>query len=297
MQSFVCAAMALTALALALEAQAQDAKALRARHAALRAELADNAFGRPLYVESSQQGGEHKGAIYAVIEQPFQRVGTALRRSAPWCDVLIVQANVKNCEASASGAETLSLFVARRAADPLEQAYRVDFSYTPRLTADYLQVALDSPEGPFGTTDYRIRLEAAALDAERTFMRLVYSYELHGAARLGMKVYLASSGRDKVGFSVVERTPAGAPVYIGGVRGVVERNTMRYYLALEAYLGTLNAPADERVDKRLRAFHAGLERYPRQLRELDLAEYLEIKRRDASRVAISAGKPLPDTLN
>jgi hypothetical protein len=68
------------------------------------------------------------------------------------------------------------------------------------------------------------------------------------------------------------------------VRGVVERNTMRYYLALEAYLGTLDAPAPQRVDKRLRAFHAGLERYPQQLHELELAEYLEIKRRDVSRV-------------
>jgi hypothetical protein len=59
---------------------------------------------------------------------------------------------------------------------------------------------------------------------------------------------------------------------------------MRYYLALEAYLGTLGAPAEERTEKRLRAFHAGLERHPRQLHELELAEYLEIKRRDASRV-------------
>jgi hypothetical protein len=38
------------------------------------------------------------------------------------------------------------------------------------------------------------------------------------------------------------------------------------------------------MEKRLRAFHAGLERYPLQLRELELAEYLEIKRPDASRV-------------
>jgi hypothetical protein len=297
MQAYVCAAVALTSLALAVQAHAQDAQALRARHAALQAKLAHNAFGRPLYVESSQKGGEHKGSIYAVIEQPFQRVGAALRRAAPWCDVLIVQANVKNCEASASGGETLSLFIARRAADPLEQAYRVDLSYVPRTGSDYLHVALDSPEGPFGTTDYRIRLEAAALDAKRTFMRLVYSYELHGTARFGMKVYLASSGRDKVGFSIVDRTAEGAPVYIGGVRGVVERNTMRYYLALEAYLGTLDVPVDERMEKRLRAFHAGLERYPRQLRELDLGEYLEIKRGDASRVALSAGKPRKDAIN
>jgi hypothetical protein len=143
---------------------------------------------------------------------------------------------------------------------------------------------LDAAEGPFGTTDYRIRLEAAPLDQNRTFLHLAYSYTLRSAARMGMSMYLGSSGRDKVGFSVVDRTRDGRPVYVGGVRGVVERNTMRYYLALEAYLGTLEAPAAERMEKRLRAFHAGLERYPLQLRELELAEYLEIKRRDASQV-------------
>ena len=74
-----------TLLVLAAAVDAQDAQALRARHAALRAELADNAFGRPLHVESSENGGEHKGAIYAVIGQPFSRLATALRRPVQWC--------------------------------------------------------------------------------------------------------------------------------------------------------------------------------------------------------------------
>lgn len=277
--------MAFVLLALAIPVQAQDAHALRARYATLRTELANNPFGHPLYVDSSENAGEHKGAIYAVIEQPFQHVGAALRRAAKWCDVLILQANVKNCAASNGGAETLSIFVARRPADAPDRAYRVDFSYgVPAAGADYLRVALNSPEGPFGTTDYRILFEAAPLDQNRTFLHLAYSYTLGVAARIGMHVYLTSSGRDKVGFSVVDRTPDGRPVYVGGARGVVERNTMRYYLAVEAYLSSLGAPGAEQMERRLHAFHAGLERYPLQLRELELAEYLEIKRQDASRV-------------
>jgi len=276
-------------LAWVLPVQAQDAHALRARHAALSAALADNPFGRPLYVESSEKSGEHKGGIYAEIAEPFKRVSEKLRRAAQWCEVLILQANVKSCEASKAGAETLSILVARKPADALDSAHRIDFSYrVPAAAADYLHVTLDSPEGPFGTTDYRIRFEAAPLDQGRTFVHLAYSYTLRGLARMGMKMYLASSGRDKVGFSVVGRTPEGGPVHIGGVRGVVERNTMRYYLALEAYLGTLDSPPAERMEQRLRAFHAGLERYPRQLRELELAEYLHIKRRDASGVVQQA---------
>jgi hypothetical protein len=280
--AFTCVPFVL--IALAIPVQAQDAQALRARHAALRAQLADNPFGRPLHVESSESSGQHKGAIYAVVEQPFKHVGAALRRAAQWCDVLILLASVKNCEASNSGGEAISIFVARKPTDPIERAYRVDFGYeVPATGADYLQVALNAPKGPLGTTDYRIRLEAAPLDQKRTFLHMAYSYTLRSTARMGMSMYLATSGRDKVGFSVVGRTPDGRPVHVGGVRGVVERNTMRYYLAVEAYLGTFDAPATQRMEKRLRAFHAGLERYPLQLHELELAEYLEIKRRDINR--------------
>jgi hypothetical protein len=270
-------------LALAMPAQGQDAQALRERHAALRAQFADNAFGRPIHVESGEKGREHRGAIHAVIDQPFSRVGPALRHAAQWCDVLILQANVKNCEA-APGGEALGIFVARKPTDSASRAYRVDFAYELRAAAaDYLHVALNAPEGPLGTTDYRIRLEATPLDANRSFLHLSYSYSLHTTARMGMQMYLSTSGRDKVGFSVAERTAAGEPVYVKGMRGVVERNTMRYYLALEAYLGTLESSPAQRVDKRLRAFHAGLERYPKQLHELELAEYLEIKRPDVAR--------------
>ena len=268
--------------ALALPVHAQDAEALRTRHAALRAQLADNPFGRPIHVDSSESAGTHKGEIFAVVDQPFARLGPALRQSGQWCEVLILQANVKNCEPQP---ESLRLFVGRKNTDVADRAYRADFSYEVRSAApDYLHVALASPQGPMGTTDYHIRLQAAPLDARRSFVHLAYSYTLGGAARMGMHVYLNSSGRDKVGFSVVERTREGRPVYVGGVRGVVERNTMRYYLAIEAYLGTLDAPAAERMERRLRAFHAGLERYPQQLHELELDEYLAIKRPEAARV-------------
>ena len=52
-----------------------------------------------------------------------------------------------------------------------------------------------------------------------------------------MQGYLATGGRDKVGFSIVGKTASGAPQYLDGMRAVVERNTMRYYLAIDAYLG------------------------------------------------------------
>jgi hypothetical protein len=67
------------------------------------------------------------------------------------------------------------------------------------------------------------------------------------------------------------------------MRGVVERNTMRYYLAIEAYLGALSLPPAQQFERRLADWHAGIERYPRQLHELTLGEYLDLKRAQALR--------------
>ena len=266
-------------------ASAQDAAALRARHAALGEQLANNQFRRPLYLESSQTSGDLKGEIYATFEHPYSTVGPALQGMGHWCDILILHLNVKYCEASsAGGADQLTLLIGRKYDQPLRDAYRVDFSYkVGAASADYLLVALNAPAGPMGTKDYRIALEAAPLDARRTFVHMSYSYAYGMAARVAMQGYLATLGRDKVGFSIVERRANGEPVYIGNVRGVVERNTMRYYLAIEAYLGAVNLPPSERLDKRLADWYAATERYPAQLHELERNEYLQMKRSEVKR--------------
>jgi hypothetical protein len=287
-------ALGLAALVAAISAavapgvlQAQDAQALRARHAALSERLASNAFGRPLHVESSEASGAHAGEVYALVEQPYDTVGPALQGAQRWCHILILPVNVKRCEVPGSGApDALAIYVARQPHDSVDQAYRVAFKYEVAAAApDYLRVALSSAQGPFGTTDYRITLEAAPIDAQRTFIHMSYSYVLGFGARLAMNAYLATSGRDKVGFSVIERRPDGQPVYVDGPRGVIERNTMRYYLAIEAYLDALEAPAHERLERRLREWYAGIERYPRQLEEvLNREEYLRMKLAEARHV-------------
>jgi hypothetical protein len=263
-------------------AQAQDAGALRARHAALHEQLANNPFGRALHVESSTSGGAHKGEIYAVLEQPYRVVAAALARPAHWCDILTLQVNVKHCSASDDGGGALTAFITRKPRDPLDSAHRVDFRFEhAAANADYLHVALSAPSGPVGTRDYAILLEAAPLDSRRTFMHMSYAYTLGWMARFAMDVYLAGAGRDKVGFSVVDRLPDGRPVYVDGMRGVVERSAMRYYLGVEAYLDSLSAPPGQSLEARLRRWYAATARYP-QLREtVGADEYVEMKRREA----------------
>ena len=273
-------------------AEAQDAGSLRARHAALHEQLANNPFGRSLHVESTTSDGSHKGEIYAVIEQPYGVVAPALARATHWCDILMLQVNIKRCSAANDGGgETLAAFITRKPRDPVESAHRVDFRYElAAASAEYLRVALNARSGPVGTRDYKIVVEAAPIDSRRTFMHMSYAYTLGWMARFAMDVYLAGAGRDKFGFSVVERLPDGRPVYVDGVRGVVERSAMRYYLAVEAYLDSLAAQPGQRLEARLRRWYAAIERYP-QLREaVGPGEYLEMKRKQASAAVTAATK-------
>jgi hypothetical protein len=266
-------------------AQAQDAVSLRARHAALREQLAHNPFGRPIHLASTENPGDVRGDVYALIEQPYVVVGAALRSVDNWCDVLILHQNVKGCRSSgAVGADTLRLRIGRKYDQPLADAHEIDFLFRVNTAApDFLRVQLNADEGPFGTHHYRVELEVADLDGQRSFLHLSYAYAYGTPARIAMSAYLATIGRNKVGFSIVGSRADGAPVYIGGMRGIAERNTMRYYLAIDSYLGALSLPARQQLAKRLNDWHAGVERYPRQLHELDRDEYIEMKRREILR--------------
>ncbi|MDX1724368.1 MAG: hypothetical protein R3355_14825 [Pseudomonas sp.] len=283
-------AAVLLALLTAAPAYAQDAEALKTRHAALTEQLDDNPFQRPLHLESRQTEDTLQGDIYAVIEQPYAVVGTALQGGEPWCDILILHLNVKSCRASSDPTgEVLRLHIGRKFEQALADAYLFEFAYrVATATPEFLQVLLEAKDGPLGTSRYRIKLEAVALDDRRSFLHLSYSYAYGMAARLATQGYLATLGRDKVGFSIVERSAEGQPVYIDGMRGVIERNTMRYYLAIEAYLSALSEPPAEQFEKRLDHWQTAVEQYPAQLHELERDQYLSMKRKEIQRQQRSA---------
>jgi hypothetical protein len=240
-------------------AQARDAAHMRERHAALQSHFVDSPFGRALHVESDTSDSRHKGEVYAVIDRPYAVVAAGLARATSWCAILTLQVNIKHCEAIPGG---LAAHVTRRARDSVEDAHRIDFRFEAAARReDYLRVALRADEGPVGTRDYEIVLQAAPLDARRSFLHLSYAYKLGWMARLAMDAYLAGPGRDKKGFTVD-----------GGPRGVVERNAMRYYLAVDAFLGA------RALETRLRRWYAETMRYPQLREEISLEQYVEMKR-------------------
>ena len=120
------------------------------------------------------------------------------------------------------------------------------------------------------------------MPGNRTLLHLTYSYQYGTMGSLAMKTYLGTKGADKVGFTVISNDN-GKPTYIDGVRGVVERNTMRYYLAIDSYLKTVDTPEGQRQEKRLLSWFNATERHPRQLHEVDRDDYLQMKREEIRR--------------
>lgn len=268
----------------------QDAASLRARFAALQEQFADSPFQRPLLLESIQTDDELRGEVHAVLAHGFDVVLPALKSADHWCDILMLHLNVKGCRTMArDGGMILSVFSGRKFDQPLDQAYRFDFDYRVVASApDYLQLRLAADRGPLGTRDYGIRIEASPVGSAQTLLHMTYAYGYGLAAKLATQVYLSTVGRDKVGFSIVGHQPDGTPAYIAGERGVIERNTMRYYLAVEAYLAAQAFPREERDERRLRGWFDAIELYPRQLHELERDEYLRMKRSELARQRAAA---------
>ena len=276
----------LATLVVSVTAHGQDARSLLAHEARLRTQLADNAFQRSIAIESSESSSMLKGDVYAIVAMPYSLVGQALGNMDNWCDVLILHLNVKNCRARGAGTSgTLGVAIGSRFDQPLADAYRVDFTYrTATNRPDYLQVLLSANEGPLGTKDFRIVFEAAPLGTTRSFVHMSYAYGFGAMALFAMRTYLGTIGRNKVGFSVAEPKNGDVPiVYRGGVRGLVERNAMRYFLAIDAFLGAYALPVADQQEKRLDDWFTSVERYPRQLHELERDVYLSMKRREITR--------------
>ncbi|MFL9934664.1 hypothetical protein P0D88_37215 [Paraburkholderia sp. RL18-103-BIB-C] len=268
---------------------ADDASRLRGKYESLSQQLEHNQFRRPLYLESAESPTALKGDIYAVVDYPFATVSGALNDPvhgpANWCDLLILHLNIKYCHASTgSNGSIVSVNIGRKVEQKVADTYRVQFHYHASPTSPgYFQVVLNADSGPLSTKDYRIVLEAVDISGDRTFLHLTYSYSYGMAGRLAMKTYLATIGSDKVGFTTASAPSSEQTEYIGGVRGLVERNTMRYYLAIDAYLGALSNSPDKRLEQRLTNWFDATEQYPRQLHELDRQEYLQMKHKEYER--------------
>lgn len=274
-----------TFLAQAAE-QPGDEQALLAKYQSISGKLVKNQFGAPIYIESKEQSGSVKVDMYGVFNYPFDAVKQALQSPPNWCEITFMHINVKACTAKKKGDQWfLTLYNGRKYYQAPSDATPLKFLFrTASMKPDYMDLSLTAKEGPFGTKDHRIRVQAVPMESRKTFLHFSYTYS-HGAmARMAIKSYFSTIGRDKVGFSLIRKD--GKSYYVGGVRGAIERNTVRYYLALESYIETLKSPENQRLGQRLNRWYDLTAKY-RQLKENEKGEYLAAKKKEhANQVAL-----------
>ena len=262
--------------------ESDPAATLRGRYEALSKQLEQSPILPGLYLESSESAHSSRGDLYAVVDYPFAMVSEAFTNPENWCEALILHLNIKYCRTDAQDERrVLSAAFGKKTEQPLSETYRVKFGYNVMLSGTgYMAVKLDARKGPLGTRNYHVALELIALEGDRSFLHIEYSYSEGLLARLAMRLYFATSGSSKVGFTKVGGENGEPRHLVGGVRGALERNTMRYYLALEAFLSTVATPVPQRFEESLEHWYAATERYALQLHEIDHDYYIAMKRNE-----------------
>ncbi len=238
-------------------------------------------FGAPIQIQSEEHNDQLTAKMHAIINHPFDVVARALAAPFSWCEFLPLDVNVKACTYQGEGHESrLTLYLGRKVYQSPAEAFAQPYQFAVRRTDEgILTVTLSALNGLYGITAHRLELVAAGIRG-RTVLALRTSYVQSAASKLATAIYLATAGRDKVGFTRTDAGPGGPPQYVQGLRGMVERNIMRYYLAFEALLDTQAVPDSLRFEARITRASELMERYPLQLHDLDKSEYLEAKRKE-----------------
>jgi hypothetical protein len=238
-------------------------------------------FGFPLFLESFERDDRVRVDVYGIFNFPFGSVVSVLKVPANWCDIVSLHPNIKACTYSEQPDDwLLTFYLGSKAYQPLEDTRRVISHYRSVDQPGYLDIILNADAGPFGTKDHRMRFEALPLDGGRTFVHVSYAYKDSVALRLVAKIYFATLGRGKVGFTVTGTDGNGSPVYIGGPRGAVERSAVRYYFAIQSFMNTLRYPEESRFSMRTSEWYDLTIRYRKQLFDLDKKEYLTFKAKE-----------------
>lgn len=279
LHAMACAGLVL--LVGAAQGQDNTAEALAARHRDLLAMLSANPLGVPLLVNSVEEGDLVHGEVHALVVQPFDKLASRLSKPREWCELVLLHLNVKGCtHEQAAGRDWVTFYGGRKVYEAMADAYPLRLAYTVvDARADHLHVDLNAASGPLGTSNYRISLSAIPT-AQGSFMRFSYTYRSSVLSRLAAQTYLATLGLGKVGFTVLGTGRDGKPQYVVGERGIVERNAVRYYLAIQAYLESPALPPEQHFEHTLQRWFELTERWPRQLHELDRADYVSAKRRE-----------------
>jgi hypothetical protein len=241
-----------------------------------------SSFGLPLLVTSYEKKDRSHVDVYGIFDYPFGSVADTLKIPANWCDIIGISPNVKACTYGKQVSDgLLNIYVGRKGYRSPEDARRVISRFkVAEQRPGYLNILLAADTGPYGTRNYRMEVEAVPVAAGKTFIHVSFEYSDSAALRMVEKAYYATLGHNKTGFTVIGTDDDGKPVLVGGRRGAIERNTVRYYLAIRSFLTVQRLPAEQRFSRVIGDWYDLVSRYRQLDVGLDRQEYLDTKARE-----------------
>jgi hypothetical protein len=263
---------------------------LYAKYQSIQPELQHNAFGEPFYLKANVQDELTTGDAYADLPYAYPLVSGTLVAPLQLCKAIMLHINVKGCvvEDRNHAKPIIKMYVGTKEYQNPEHAFKVSYEFTVDDHNDkYTLISMIAEKGPLNTENIAIYVECLAITPKTSFMHFTYSARYGSLARLALNTYLATLGRHKVGFTATGTDKHGEPIYIKGIQGVVERNTMRYFFALESYFDTYNKPYDASLNR----WFDYVDKYPKQLYEMPRDEYIKAKHhelRDTEQLQLKA---------
>lgn len=192
------------------------------------AHASDTRFALPL--DWSDDGGRY--AVGTRVELPdtgLDRVDELVGTAQGWCIVARLVPDVRECRPWTDG---MGLELTLQSGDGTQRTQPHTIRHT-RLD-DEIRSTLIAKQAPLGVTDAGLRLTASG-NASAVTLTVEYGYQSSLRSRLATRAYLSGSAGARPGISE-EPGPEGDPVLVSGLRGLVERNAMRYFLALVSAL-------------------------------------------------------------
>ncbi len=257
---------------------------LLAIYTQLKPMLEKNVYGIPVYVHSKDENDTMTGVIYGVLHHPIEAVKRSLGSAANWCEIAPQHLNIKACTyQSVKNFCQLTFYSGRKYYEKADDVYQLGYRFEiNEQSKNFIHIGLSANDGPVGTSHYHLNVKAIPIDKSNSFIYFSYSYQYNFISSMGMGTYLATLGSGKVGFSVTDQNEQGKPVYINGVRGIIERNAVRYYLAIQSYLDTRHIPSDKQFNARINKWFDLTEKHHLQLYEMSKKDYLEYKQQERS---------------
>jgi len=236
--------------------------------------------GTHISLSSSIQDDALSAEVSSIVDTPFDAIVAALSQPDNWCQIMPLHFNIKACTyKTQENNAMLTVYSGRKIYEPPEDSYEMTYQFEIISQDDkQFSLRLHADEGPVGTSHYLIELDAMPV-AEGTLLQIHSSYQPSWFSSLLTSTYLSTVGSDKVGFSRIKQDGELQPVK--GIKGVIERNVMRYQIAIDAFLSNKSLPEPSRHEATLASWFKQNDSYP-QLHEMDENEYLEIKREEWS---------------